>query len=186
MKQRTNSTVILTEAAILVALAALLSFVKFSGPWVAGGSVSLEMLPIIIFAIRRGVKWGVLAGVVYGFIGFYISPYFLNPAQLILDYPLPFALLGLAGLFVIRKEMTKGSRVTLVILAALLAVFARFCSHFLSGIIFYASDAPKGQPVALYSLIYNLGYLLPSFVLTLILLILLVVAAPTFIERKLM
>ena len=184
MSQRTSSTVILTEAAIMVALAALLSYVKFSGPWVAGGSVSFEMLPLIVFAIRRGLKWGLLAGVVYGFIGFFLNPYFLNPAQLILDYPLPFGLLGLSGLFVIKKEMTKGSRVLLVILATLVAVFARFCSHYLSGIIFYASDAPKGQPVALYSLIYNLGYLLPSFIITLIILILLVIAAPNFIERK--
>ncbi len=184
MASRTQSTTVITEAALMVALAVLLSFIKFSGPWIAGGSVSLEMLPIIIFSLRRGVKWGILAGVVYGFINFMISPIFLNPAQLLLDYPLPFGLLGLAGVFGIRSKMSKMHKVILVSAAALVAVFARFCSHYVSGITFYASYAPKGQPVALYSLIYNLGYLLPSFIITLILLILLTVLSPIFIERK--
>lgn len=184
MATRTQSTTVITEAALMVALAVLLSFIKFSGPWVAGGSVSLEMLPIIIFSLRRGIKWGVLAGVVYGFINFMISPIFLNPAQLILDYPLPFGLLGLAGIFVIKAEMTKGKKISLAAAATVIAVFGRFCSHYLSGITFYASYAPKGQPVAVYSLVYNLGYLLPSFIITLILLILLTVLSPVLVERK--
>ncbi|MCL2655528.1 MAG: energy-coupled thiamine transporter ThiT, partial [Coriobacteriia bacterium] len=47
-------------------------------------------------------------------------------------------------------------------IATLLGVSCRFIPHFVSGVIFFASNAPKGQSVALYSATYNLSYLLPS------------------------
>jgi thiamine transporter len=56
-----------------------------------------------------------------------------------------------------------------------LAVFtgglARFVSHFLSGVIFFAQYAPEGQSPWVYSAIYNVSYLLPSLLLSYIIII---------------
>lgn len=175
---------ILTEAALMTALAVLLGFVQFRGPWVAGGSVSLEMIPLILLSLRHGVRWGLMAGVLYGLLDFIFTPFFLNPIQLLLDYLVPFGLLSLAGVFIIKSNQSKGIKITWVVLATTLAVFARFLSHFLSGIVFYAADTPAGQPVALYSFVYNIGYLLPSYILVLIVLILFIITAPQLIVRQ--
>ena len=53
-----KNTKILAEGAIMVALATVLSFLKLvQFPW--GGSITvLSMLPIIVFALRHGVKRG--------------------------------------------------------------------------------------------------------------------------------
>jgi len=47
-------------------------------------------------------------------------------------------------------------------------MFARFGAHFVSGIVFFGAYAPAGQPVALYSLIYNATYMGPSAALCLV------------------
>ncbi len=51
---------------------------------------------------------------------------------------------------------------------AVLAMTARFAAHFVSGVVFFGAYAPAGQPVALYSLIYNATYMGPSAVLCLV------------------
>ena len=46
----------------------------------------------------------------------------------------------------------------------LLGGAGRFACAFLSGVIFFGANAPQGQAVWLYSLVYNLSYLAPSIV----------------------
>ena len=57
----------IAEMGVAVALAAVLGMVRV---WTMpqGGSVSLEMLPILFVAIRRGLGPGVATGVVYGLL----------------------------------------------------------------------------------------------------------------------
>ena len=55
----------------------------------------------------------------------------------------------------------------------LLAGSCRFIIHFLSGMIFFADYAPKGQPVWLYSLVYNSSYMIPETVITLVVMVIL-------------
>ena len=71
-----------------------------------------------------------------------IDPYVVHPVQFILDYPLAFSALGLAGLF---EPTVRGA-----ILGATVAVMARFSCHFLSGVFFFASIAPEGWNPYLY------------------------------------
>ncbi|MDQ3862669.1 MAG: energy-coupled thiamine transporter ThiT [Actinomycetota bacterium] len=151
-----RDTRVLTEAALAVALAFVLGFVVlFKMPF--GGSVSLEMIPLIILALRQGWKVGILAGAAYGLLDLAIDPYVVHPVQVILDYPLAFGALGLAGLF---TPTVRGA-----ILGATVAVLARFVCHFLSGVIFFASYAPEGWNLYLYSAAYNAAYLAPSLVI---------------------
>lgn len=171
-----SRTRILVEVALTIALSAVLHYVRL---WQmpAGGSVSLEMLPIFVLALRRGPVVGVVAGALFGLVDLLLEPYVVHWAQLFLDYPLAFAGVGLAGLFAplwrrLTHEGARTAAMTWVIpLAVLVGAAARYLSHFVSGVIFFATTAmggplPNGQSAfadthallaaAGYSAVYNL------------------------------
>jgi thiamine transporter len=151
---------LLAEVAVMVALSGALYLVKiFTLP--QGGSVTLaSMVPVFLLALRRGPKIGIVAGIIFGLValvedtssGIEVIVY---PTQVILDYPLAFGLLGLAGFF--RK---------LPLLGVGVGVTARFCSHFVSGVLFFASYAPAGMSPYEYSAIYNGSFLLAEMAIT--------------------
>ena len=70
-----------------------------------GGSVTLEMLPIILFAVRYGCGWGAGAGFVFGTVTYLIGNKFsIDWTTIICDYFLAFTALGFgAGLLARRK-----------------------------------------------------------------------------------
>jgi len=151
----------LAEMGVAVALAAVLGFVRpFTMP--QGGSVSLEMLPLIFIAVRRGLGPGVTAGAAYGLLQLLLPGAFIfHPAQAALDYPLAFAAVGLAGVVPVRGLVS-------LALAVGLGSGARFVFHFLSGLIFFASYAPQWEAAWLYSVTYNALYLVPEAAITLV------------------
>lgn len=156
----------ITEVGLAVALAAVLHFVKlFEAP--QGGSVSLEMLPLFVVALRRGAGTGILAGALFGFVNLIMKAYVVTPVQFLLDYPVAFGVLGVAGWFVGRA---KGAAPPVSRWGVVAGVFAgsalRFLAHFFSGVVFFAQYAPKGQSVWLYSALYNAGYLVPEAIIT--------------------
>ncbi len=160
---------VIVEIALSVALAAVLGLWKITLPWnFAGGSVSLVMLPLFVVSLRRGVWAGVAAGAVFGVIDYFMEPFFVHPAQVLLDYPVAFAACGLAGIGApaVARSL-RGSSVVSAAVAVpwmLLGGAGRFACAFLSGVIFFGANAPQGQAVWLYSLAYNLSYLAPSIV----------------------
>jgi thiamine transporter len=166
--------IVLVEIALSVALAAALRPLAIQMPF--GGSVSLDMLPLVVLALRRGVGPGVVAGVLFSFFDYLIEPFFVHWVQVALDYPVAYGLVGLAGLarpLVLRgraggEERGTRSGVGLeaagAVLGTVIGGAARFCAHFVSGVVFFGANAPEGQPVWLYSLVYNATYLLPSVV----------------------
>jgi len=151
---------VLTEAALAVALAFVLGLIKvFEMPF--GGSISLEMVPLILLALRQGPWVGIAAGAAYGLLDLITPPVFaVHPVQVLFDYPLAFGVLGLAGFF---RPAVRGA-----ILGTVVAVFARFLCHFVSGVVFFASYAPEGWNPYLYSAVYNAAYLVPSLAVALI------------------
>lgn len=153
----------LAEIGIAIALAAVLGQIRlFVMP--QGGSVSLELLPIIFVAVRRGVMPSLVAGLLYGFVQLLLPGAFVfHPAQAALDYPLAFMSLAAAGLVAVSGW--RG-----LILAVGLAVTGRLVFHFLSGLIFFAEYAPSWEAPWLYALTYNLLYLVPEAVLTVLIL----------------
>ncbi len=154
-----RDTRVLTEAALAIALAFVLGLIKvFQMPF--GGSISLEMVPLILLALRQGPFVGVVAGAVSGLLDLAFEPVALHPVQVIFDYPLAFGALGLAGLF---QPTVRGA-----VAGTVLAVLARFLCHFVSGVAFFASYAPEGWNPYLYSAAYNAGYLVPSLVIALV------------------
>jgi thiamine transporter len=146
---------ILAEMAIFVALATALSFViVYTLP--QGGSITPgSMVPIIWLALRRGPKAGITAGVLYGVIQFMILPYAIDPVQVLLDYPLAFGILGVAGFFPNRP-----------VLGSSIAIFGRFLMHFIAGVVYWAPVyAPTLDPFS-YSAVYNGSYLLPELIIS--------------------
>lgn len=155
---------VLTEAALAIALAFVLGLIKvFEMPF--GGSISLEMLPLILLALRQGPWVGVITGAAYGLLNLAITPIVVHPVQVIFDYPLAFGALGLAGFF---PPTVRGA-----ILGSIVAVLARFACHFVSGVAFFASYAPEGWNPAVYSAAYNAAYLVPSLIIALIVVVVL-------------
>jgi thiamine transporter len=169
----------LAQGAIAAALATVLSmFTLFRAPY--GGSVTMgSMVPILLYGLMYGPKWGMMASGAYIAIqmltGFYPPP---TPALysfllvIFLDYVLAFGVLGLAeplGRPFGRKKVVMGST---------LAVLLRFLAHFLSGMVIWGVYAPEGQPVWLYSLTYNGGYMAGELVVTLLLMVLITRSVP--------
>ena len=60
-----QTTRILCEGAIMVAMAVVLNFLKFD-LFAQGGSMNLLFIPLMVFALRRGPVWGMGAGLVFG------------------------------------------------------------------------------------------------------------------------
>jgi len=149
---------ILTEVVSMVALAGVLEFLSGFIPFTMpeGGRVTLAaMVPIFFIAVRRGPRIGILAGIAFGLVVLVEEPFVYHPIQFLLDYPLAFGALGLAGFF--QKQPLVGVAV---------GIAGRFVCHFTSGLVFFASYAPAGMDPALYSAIYNAWYLIPELVIS--------------------
>jgi thiamine transporter len=88
----------------------------------------------------------------------FVEPYIYHPAQVLLDYPIAFGALGLAGFFT-----------NYALIGVAVAIFGRFISHLLSGVIFFAEYAPAGMSPVVYSAIYNGSYLIGEFIVSAVL-----------------
>jgi len=146
------TTQMITLIGLSIALATVLQFITVLR-FPQGGSVTAgSMVPIILIAIFYGPEVGFLTGFLFGIINFIVNPFALHPVQVLFDYPLPFMAIGIVGYF--RTRNIKG-----ILLGVVLAMLARFTCHFISGIVFFGSYAPKGTPVYIYSLLYNGSYM---------------------------
>ena len=149
------TTRVLSEMVLMIALSGALFFIR---PFILpqGGSITMgAMIPVILFSIRRGPRLGIFAGVIFGLIVLTVEPFVVHPIQFLLDYPVAFGALGLAGFF--KKWHVAGVGA---------AILGRFLSHFVSGIVFFAAFAPEGIHPALYSAVYNGSYLGIEFVVS--------------------
>jgi thiamine transporter len=159
---KSSQTRILAEMIIFISLANVLYLIsKFYLPFLhlpQGGSITIaSMVPLLWFALRRGLRWGVEAGIIYGLVHMVISGDIYYPTQILLDYPLAFGALGLAGAF--QKQPMVGVSV---------GIFGRFICHFFSGVIFFGQYAWAGWNVFAYSAVYNASYLVPEFIIDVI------------------
>ena len=158
MTEKTANTKSLVYGALCIALSFALSYVKlFSMPM--GGSITLcSMLPLLFYAYRFGLAKGLLAGLAYGLLQLVQKPEVVHWAQLLLDYPLAFALLGLAALPRNKVDLNGGA-VWRLPLGILIGCGARLACHVASGAIFFGEYAPAGMNAWWYSFLYNGGYL---------------------------
>ena len=62
---KNTKTKMLCEAAIFIAMAEILSLIKLY-EFPNGGSITLEMIPLVLMGLRNGTKWGCFTGFVHG------------------------------------------------------------------------------------------------------------------------
>ena len=157
----------IVEGALCIAMSYALSFLKFK-IWPEGGSIDIVMVPLLIYAWRRGALWGVAAGLIFGTIKcFFAGGFAWGWQSILLDYSIAYAAVGLGGLV---RKMKFG-----LPLGAVVGSVCRFLIHFISGVTIYRIVAPveflnrSYSDPALYSLVYNGSYMLPNTLIALIL-----------------
>lgn len=185
---KNKKTFKLVYGGVMIALATVLSMIKiYELPF--GGSITLcSMLPIMFYAYKFGLKWGLFAGFIYGVLQLLLGTGAMKGldfvtilGSLFFDYLLAFTLLGTAGLFrgKIKANAMAFSAGTVI------AAFLRFICHWISGILFFGTYAEwyfgqESMPIGgwilsrfsgfglsvIYSAIYNAFYMLPEIVLT--------------------
>lgn len=96
-----------------------------------GGSIELELIPLMIASYHLGWKYGVLCGlasflltIVLGF-----PMYFVQPIQILLDYVLPISIVGMVSLFKPFEHASKPIVLTVVSLIGLSACAAVYYSY---------------------------------------------------------
>ena len=153
----------LCEAAILVALAIVLEMFKL---WrlLQGGSVTLSMIPIILFAVRHGHNWGALAGLVFGGINYMMGGSYIDWTTMICDYFIAFSMLGFgAGLF---KKTRFGC-----LFGSITGISLQFLASYLVGVFVWGKYMPKeflGLTMTtpwFYSFLYNICWAGPDLIL---------------------
>lgn len=169
---KSNKLLFLIEVSIFTALALLLDILPLGFKiWAQGGSVSFAMIPVFIIAFRWGLKGGLLSGFLWGILQVATgNAYILTPLQGFIDYAIAFTVIGFAGIFAMQvQEAVKDGKVktylTYITAGVLLGSGLRFLAHYIAGIVFFGS-AIEGQSAWLYSLLYNMSYMFPSFVLS--------------------
>ena len=90
-------------------------------------SLSFKMVPIFLLSFRWGLKAGAMGGLIWGLLQVVTGQAAGNKVK---------------SLMVITEGILLGS-------------FARYLIHFIAGVIFWGSYAPKGQSPYLYSFIVN-------------------------------
>ncbi len=148
---RRADTRALVMGALCVALAFVLSYIRFFR-MPQGGSITLgSTLPIALYAHWYGPRKGFTAAFAYSVLQFIQDPVVLSVWQVLIDYTLSFTVLGLAAFF--PKRLTLG---------VIVGGVARILANTVSGAVFFAEYAPAGMNPWIYSAGYNFGALGPD------------------------
>ncbi len=131
-----------------------------------GGSVTLfSMLIICLIGYWYGPKISFIAAIAFGILQFIVGPYVVHPLQVLLDFPLAFGALGLSGFF---SNSNNG-----LVKGFIAGSMGRLLMHCISGIIFYTTYVGDfvGNVAAIWAgILYNMSYIVPEVILTLVLL----------------
>ena len=155
----------LTEGAIFVAMAQVISYLKlFELP--QGGSITVGMLPIFLYCARWGFGPGMLASFVFSVLQLVLDgAYAWGWESMIGDYIVAFTVLGVAGLFSKRKGG--------FFMGIVAGCGARFLVAYVVGATIWAEYMPDvffGMTMTtpwFYSAIYNGSYIVIDMILCL-------------------
>ncbi len=155
-------TKFLTYTAFLVCIATILSFIVFTKLPFGGSITAFSMLPIVLIGYYFGPKIGLLGSFVYGLLQLIFNGYFFSIPQVIIDYVFAFTSLSF-GSFITMKSPYRLPIVYTV------GVLFRYIFACISGYIFFAEYVTEGLTLIEYTLLYNASYILPEYILTIIL-----------------
>ena len=170
--KQTQALRALTESAVMIALATVLSFIKIIDmPY--GGSVTIaSMLPVALISYRHGAKWGLISATVYGVVqqllGLSTLSWFTSwqsiLAIILLDYVIAFAVIGLAGMF---KKVIKNQALALAFGCFVIAILRYIC-HVISGATVWVGLSIPDYAALSFSFAYNATYMLPETIILLV------------------
>ena len=167
--EKTKTTVKLTECAIMIAMAFILSFISIIHMPFGGAVTAASMLPIIVAGYRHGLKWGLLSGFAYSLLQLltglsnvsYATTAAAAVAIILLDYIVAFTVLGLVGIFQRNQH-----QMLVMTLGTFVVCFLRYLCHFVTGCTVWAGVSIPSADGMIYSLIYNAAYMIPETVIT--------------------
>ncbi len=172
MKQNTRMNVRwLVEGALMIALATVLNEFTEIIPMPFGGGMTIcSMLPIVLISFRWGWQRGLITGVAFSLlqcvIGIHNVQYATSAGMaagiVLLDYIVPYSVIGMAGIF-------KGKRLEVGYVTGILVTFSlRLLCHFITGWWIWDALWPNewGLAAPVYSIAYNGSYMLGEMVLT--------------------
>jgi len=172
---RNTKLIVMIEGAVIAAICVALSFIPINTAN-AAFDLSLGLIPLGVYALRRGLLPGLAVGFVWGLLLIVLGKaYILTIPQVLLEYPLAFAFGGFGGVFsgLLKRRLSAypdkinidnadkpkksgiGGAITIVIFAGIVAAIARWFFHFWAGVVFWGSYAPEGMSPYLYSFIMN-------------------------------
>ena len=158
----------LTESALLLAIAAVLSVLKLVDMPYGGSVTACSMLPLLIIAYRHGTRHGLFTAFTYSLIQLllgldnfsYATSFGAVIAIAVFDYLLAFLALGLGGIF--RKKLPQGAALGT---AAILTGLLRYLCHVISGCTVWAGLSVPTAEALIYSLSYNATYMIPEILI---------------------
>lgn len=162
-----NAVRALVEGAIFVAMAEILGYFPKLWQMPEGGSVTLMMVPIVIYALRWGLGNGLLAGLAFGILDFMLNGGIAIGWQSILgDYVVALTALGLAGIG--HKKGFPG-----ILIGSIVGCLGRFISVWVTGATLWGEYMHDiyGLPMNnefVYSFFYNLPPLVAGVLTVLI------------------
>lgn len=162
----------LTESAIMLAAATVLSIIPLVEMPLGGKLTPISMLPILLIAYRYKPGWGFLVSFTYGLIQMILGLKNLSYGTsawaviciILFDYLVAYGVLGFGGIF--RGKLN--NRAVEFTLGSAIGCVLRFLCHFVTGIAIWGQWNETGLPTWVYSIAYNGAYMLPELVLTLI------------------
>lgn len=158
------------------------------GIFINGGSIGFAMVAVLVIGYRRGWLSALLTGLIMGGLDIATSAYIIHPAQLLLDYILPYALVavGCISKILFDKSKTEGQAILWIAVGTTVGGLCKLLSHYLAGVIFWA-DSPfawglAGMNIYLYCFIYNIAFIGPSIVLSIALMAALYLRVPFILK----
>ena len=183
--KRKNIVRTIAEVGVFAAIGFVLDELQgiaFGSIFTAGGSIGIAMVAVLIIAYRRGWLPAICTGLIMGAMDLISKSYLITFWQVLLDYLLPYALVGCTGFFkpLFDKAENKNKKIGLLIAGAVMGGLLKFLSHFIVGMLVWA---PMGydwpiESEALYSFAYNIAFVGPSIILCTIVLVVLFKRAP--------
>ncbi|MFD1319467.1 energy-coupled thiamine transporter ThiT [Loigolactobacillus zhaoyuanensis] len=178
------------EGTVIAALAMVLEYLPHAvGPL----NISYGIIPLAVYSLRRGWKAGISSGLVWGLLDLFLRGFgsggFLNPIQGLIEYPLAFAAVGLIGIGTssLQKALLRQQRGRMfgyAVGATVVGVFAKYFFHFVAGVFYWGSYAPKGMSPVLYSLVANGSSAILNLILANVVVVLLLISAPQLFSPK--
>lgn len=162
----------LTESAIMLAFATILSMVKLVDLPYGGSITAFSMLPILLIAYRYGTGWGLFTAFAHSLLQLLLGMNDLSYATsagaavaiILLDYVVAFLVLGLGGIFR-GKLRSQGAALAG---GAILTGALRYICHVISGCTVWAGLSIPDSHALLYSLAYNATYMVPEILITVV------------------